>query len=143
METVVAAAGVRALALARMNVGVREWPAGSNRNPFGAWFGEDGVPWCAIFVSYCFLEGAGVVLGRGIHALPRAGSRPWSTSRSGSVSAVSGWAGRSRSGATWRFSTGTAACPTMSESSTGAWQEVGSRASKGTRRSATTRTAGR
>lgn len=72
METVVAAAGVRALELARVNIGVREWPAGSNRNPFGALFGEDGVPWCAIFVSYCFLEGAGVVLGRG-H--PRATAR--------------------------------------------------------------------
>lgn len=64
-STVVAAAGVRALALARQNLGVREWPAGSNRNPFGAWYGEDGVPWCAIFVSYCFAEGAGVILGRG------------------------------------------------------------------------------
>jgi cell wall-associated NlpC family hydrolase len=65
METVVAAAGVRALALARLNLGVREWPPGSNRTPYGEWFGEDGVPWCAIFVSYCFAEAAGVILGRG------------------------------------------------------------------------------
>ena len=65
METVIAAAGVRALAVARRNLGVRESPPGSNRTPFGAWFGEDGVPWCAIFASYCFVEGAGVVLGRG------------------------------------------------------------------------------
>jgi cell wall-associated NlpC family hydrolase len=63
--TVVAAAGVRALAVARRYLGVRESPPGSNRTPFGAWYGEDGVPWCAIFVSYCFEQGAGVVLGRG------------------------------------------------------------------------------
>lgn len=44
-----------------------ESPHGSNRTPFGRWFGVDGVPWCAIFVSYCFDVGAGVVLCRGWH----------------------------------------------------------------------------
>jgi hypothetical protein len=34
---------------------------------FGRWFGVDGVPWCAIFASYCFDVGAGVVLCRGWH----------------------------------------------------------------------------
>ena len=34
---------------------------------FGRWFGADGVPWCAIFASYCFDVGAGVVLCRGWH----------------------------------------------------------------------------
>jgi hypothetical protein len=34
---------------------------------FGPWFGVDGVPWCAIFASYCFDVGAGVVLCRGWH----------------------------------------------------------------------------
>jgi len=34
---------------------------------FGRWFGVDGVPWCAIFVSYCYDVGAGVVLCRGWH----------------------------------------------------------------------------
>ena len=34
---------------------------------FGRWFGVDGVPWCAIFVSYCFDVGAGIVLCRGWH----------------------------------------------------------------------------
>jgi hypothetical protein len=34
---------------------------------FGRWFGVDGVPWCAIFVSYAFDVGAGVVLCRGWH----------------------------------------------------------------------------
>ena len=57
--------GLKALAEARRHVGLRESPAGSNRTPFGRWFGADGVPWCAIFVSYCFNVGAGVVLGGG------------------------------------------------------------------------------
>jgi hypothetical protein len=34
---------------------------------FGRWFGADGVPWCAIFASYCFDVGGGVVLCRGWH----------------------------------------------------------------------------
>jgi cell wall-associated NlpC family hydrolase len=64
---VAAAAGVgeRALAEALRHVGVRESPPGSNRTPFGRWFGVDGVPWCAIFVSYCFARGGGVTLCRG------------------------------------------------------------------------------
>jgi len=66
---VAAAAGVgeRALAEALRHLGVRESPPGSNRTPFGRWFGVDGVPWCAIFVSYCFARGAGKVLCRGWH----------------------------------------------------------------------------
>jgi CHAP domain len=66
-------AGRRALAEALRHVGVRESPAGSNRTMFGRWFGADGVPWCAIFVSYCFDVGAGVVLCRG---WPGAGTSP-------------------------------------------------------------------
>jgi hypothetical protein len=57
-----AAPGLRALAEARKHVGVKEHPPGSNRTPFGRWFGADGEPWCAIFVSYCFNVGAGIVL---------------------------------------------------------------------------------
>ena len=75
METVVAAAGVRALVVARRNLGVRESPPGSNRTPFGAWFGEDGVPWCAIFVSYCFWREPGSCSGAGTGARPPAASR--------------------------------------------------------------------
>jgi hypothetical protein len=62
-----ASVGRRALAEALRHVGVRESPPGSNRTMFGRWFGVDGVPWCAIFVSYCFDVGAGVVLCRGWH----------------------------------------------------------------------------
>jgi hypothetical protein len=56
-----------ALAEALRHVGVRESPPGSNRTMFGRWFGVDGVPWCAIFVSYCFDVGQGTVLCRGWH----------------------------------------------------------------------------
>lgn len=55
----------RALAEARKLVGTREDPPGSNRTPFGAWFGVDGVPWCNIFVSYCFAVGAGYTIAAG------------------------------------------------------------------------------
>lgn len=55
-------AGRLALREARRHLGVREDPPGSNRTPFGVWFGADGVPWCAIFVSYCFSVGAGATL---------------------------------------------------------------------------------
>jgi len=59
-----ASTGQRALAEALRHLGVRESPPGSNRTMFGRWFG---VPWCAIFASYCFDVGAGVVLCRGWH----------------------------------------------------------------------------
>ncbi len=42
----------RALLLAAHYVGTKEYPAGSNVTLFGRWYGEVGVPWCAIFVSY-------------------------------------------------------------------------------------------
>jgi hypothetical protein len=60
-------AGRRALAEALRHVGVTEQPPGSNRTMFGRWFGADGVPWCSIFLSYCFDVGAGTVLCRGWH----------------------------------------------------------------------------
>ncbi len=59
------AVGRRALAEARRWVGTKEQPAGSNRTRFGVWFGLDGVPWCNIFVSYCFAIGAGYTIARG------------------------------------------------------------------------------
>lgn len=50
--------GEKALTESIKHIGKKERPAGSNRNEFGKWFGVDGVPWCAIFVSYCFSIGA-------------------------------------------------------------------------------------
>jgi Putative peptidoglycan binding domain/CHAP domain len=50
--------GQQALAASLNELGTKESPANSNKNKYGKWFGVDGVPWCNIFVSYCFVEGA-------------------------------------------------------------------------------------
>jgi N-acetylmuramoyl-L-alanine amidase len=68
-----AAARKQALAFALANDGVSEKPPGSNRGPsidrwqrecghpaFGA--GEQGWPWCGVFVHACYLHGAGIDL---------------------------------------------------------------------------------
>ena len=44
----------KALEAARGQLGTRESPAGSNRTPYGQWYGWNGVPWCMIFVQWCF-----------------------------------------------------------------------------------------
>ena len=49
----------RALSAATKYLGVKESPANSNKTKFGAWYGVDGQPWCAIFVTYCFEVDAG------------------------------------------------------------------------------------
>lgn len=41
------------LNVARAELGYREQPPGSNRTRYGAWYGLDGQPWCAMFVSWC------------------------------------------------------------------------------------------
>ncbi len=53
--------GPLALAEAIRQLGVTEDPPGSNRQPFGVWFGANGRPWCAMFTSWCF-HAAGVEL---------------------------------------------------------------------------------
>lgn len=42
------------LSVASRQIGNREHPPGSNRSKYGTWYGMDGNPWCAMFVSYCF-----------------------------------------------------------------------------------------
>jgi hypothetical protein len=49
----------RALDAATKYLGVKESPAGSNRTKYGAWYGVDGQPWCAMFCSYCYEVDAG------------------------------------------------------------------------------------
>lgn len=44
----------KAFAEALTHVGVKESPPGSNMQMFGAWYGWNGVSWCAEFVSYCY-----------------------------------------------------------------------------------------
>ena len=57
--------GQQALAVAIRELGATERPANSNKNKFGKWFGVDGVAWCNIFVSYCFVQGAGYTIAKG------------------------------------------------------------------------------
>jgi len=40
--------------IAKSQIGVKESPKDSNRTIYGKWFGLDGVPWCGIFVSWCY-----------------------------------------------------------------------------------------
>lgn len=42
------------LRIAANEVGYKENPPNSNQNKFGAWYGVNHQPWCAMFVSYCF-----------------------------------------------------------------------------------------
>ena len=100
--------------------GRREDPPGSNRTPFGVWFGLDGVPWCNIFVSYCFAVGAGYTIAAGFHGAGCYGDAAAPTSRPprrGSGRRACGSAASQPSPATSRSTTGTAARPTTSGSS--------------------------
>jgi len=46
------------IAIAKSQVGTTEVPV--NKTKYGKWFGLDGQPWCAMFVSWCF-DQAGVI----------------------------------------------------------------------------------
>lgn len=46
--------GEKIVEIAAGEIGEKESPANTNRNKYGKWFGWDGVPWCAIFVSWCY-----------------------------------------------------------------------------------------
>ena len=41
------------LAKAKAELGMKESPANSNLQKYGAWYGMNGVPWCAIFCTWC------------------------------------------------------------------------------------------
>lgn len=56
---------VKAFKEALTHVGVKESPAGSNMNPFGKWYGANGVPWCAEFVSYCYAAAGSKFVSKG------------------------------------------------------------------------------
>jgi len=47
--------------IAKSEIGVSEYPKNSNKTKYGKWFGLDGVPWCGIFVSWCYFQ-AGLAL---------------------------------------------------------------------------------
>jgi hypothetical protein len=50
---------LHALHIAIGELGQTENPANSNRTKYGKWYGLDGNPWCAMFVSWCMNQ-AGV-----------------------------------------------------------------------------------
>lgn len=56
------------LNIARSQLGTVEKPANSNRTPYGAWYGWNGVAWCAEFASWCFDEADALSLVGGKHA---------------------------------------------------------------------------
>jgi peptidoglycan hydrolase-like protein with peptidoglycan-binding domain len=48
--------------IAASQVGIKENPPNSNKNPYGKWYGLDGFAWCAMFVSWVY-DKAGNPLG--------------------------------------------------------------------------------
>jgi peptidoglycan hydrolase-like protein with peptidoglycan-binding domain len=44
------------LRVAASQIGVKESPAGSNRQKYGKWYGMNGQPWCDMFVSWCAFQ---------------------------------------------------------------------------------------
>ena len=46
----------RVVEIARGELGYTEYPAGSNRTKYGQAYAWDGVPWCCIFLWWCFRE---------------------------------------------------------------------------------------
>ena len=50
--------------IAAGQIGYAEEPSGSNKTKYGRAFGWDGVPWCVIFLWWCFREARGWPLKR-------------------------------------------------------------------------------
>jgi hypothetical protein len=44
------------LRIAAAEIGYKENPPNSNRTKYGKWYGLDGNPWCAMFLSWCFWQ---------------------------------------------------------------------------------------
>lgn len=42
--------------IALKEVGTVEIPPNSNKTKYGKWFGIDGLPWCGMFVSWCYAQ---------------------------------------------------------------------------------------
>jgi len=47
----------QALKKAITQLGVKESPRNSNHTMYGQWYGVDYQPWCAMFATWCFLQG--------------------------------------------------------------------------------------
>lgn len=54
------------LEIALKEVGYKEHPAGTNKTKYGKFIGMDGVPWCGIFVSWCYAKAGQTIKGAGL-----------------------------------------------------------------------------
>jgi hypothetical protein len=54
--------GAKAAMFGSTYLGLMESPPNSNKTLFGEWFGENGVAWCNIFLSFCFQMSGGIEL---------------------------------------------------------------------------------
>jgi len=52
MNTTIPTTDPKVLEIARAEIGYIE--GNGNKTKYGEWFGLDGLPWCGIFVSWCF-----------------------------------------------------------------------------------------
>ena len=43
-------------------IGIKESPFGSNKTKYGAWYGMDGQPWCAMFCTWNYMTAGGNTL---------------------------------------------------------------------------------
>jgi peptidoglycan hydrolase-like protein with peptidoglycan-binding domain len=57
----------KALTEARKHLGVKEFPAGSNEVRFSKWYGRGPGPWCAMFVSWCYVQAGSKAFAKGVH----------------------------------------------------------------------------
>ena len=46
----------RIVQIAESQLGVTEKPKNSNKTIYGKWANYDGVPWCGLFVSWCYAQ---------------------------------------------------------------------------------------
>jgi len=130
----------QALQKATSQIGVKESPPNSNRTKYGSWYGMDGSPWCAMFVTWCYEQSGdspSFLKGKNYAYVPYIVSDA-RAKRNGLI--VTG----SPSAAIWSATTGTATAPSITWGSLRSGRAApGSTPSRGTRARRTTATAAR
>jgi len=48
--------GQKIISVAEKEIGYTEQPPNTNKTKYGKWFGLDAVPWCGMFVSWCYAQ---------------------------------------------------------------------------------------
>ena len=54
------------ISIALNEVGYEESPPNSNKTKYGKFIGMDGVPWCGLFVSWCYVKAGQAIKGAGL-----------------------------------------------------------------------------